>query len=232
MSSLFSWITSVLATPVAEEEVDQRGAPDTASIAALADSEDSESVIGVYSEARPSRKAKAFPRRAEPVGAQLPVVDHRPRATPRLAVVEFGSDYQSDILRATDPDQLAELFPVFLQPLACDPTLVGEIARRSPEARVARAVRAGISAARVLAGRFPKQARSPSIPSQNEFYVCLRCQQLPQGLVYITILQDEDTGRLQAGSVSHSFPSLPECEAFLRGAGKQWPEEVEDWPRN
>lgn len=150
--------------------------------------------------------------------------------------MEFGLDFQSDILKATHPDTLSELLPIFLDGLTRDPAVQSSHPLWSPAARVTRALRAGISAARVVSGRFNKQARSPPIPFENELYICLTCRAYPRGfwtlyyLVYIEIVGDRESGGFEAGSVSHAFPSFAEGEAFLRGAGRQWPVELQDLP--
>lgn len=232
MSIWLTWLPEFLVGPYRTEEPPLH-LPDTASIAALADSELSESDRVSEAELRPVPKAKAFPGPPSPRVQPSWDINRRPRGVTQLPVVEFGLDFQSDILRTTHPDQLTELFPIFLEGLTRDPTLQSPHPQWTSAARLGRALRAGISAARVVAGRFHKQARSPPIPFPNEIYICLQCRDYPRGfwtwhyLVFIEIVGDAELG-FQRGSVSHAFPTLVEGEVFLRGAGRQWPVEVQD----
>ena len=70
---------------------------------------------------------------------------------------------------------------------------------------------------------------SPSVPFSASLYIVLRCPEFPSGFwtsdfeVYRRavfgpghIFYDD--------TISHSFASRAEGEAYLRGAGRQWPE--------
>ncbi len=147
-----------------------------------------------------------------------------------LTFVELEPSFVRRLLQAKRIDTLNSLCPSFLdhyvvrQELFTDPEW-------SPAARATRALRAGVSAARVLAGEFPKQAKSLSVRGNNYHYIVLACRQLPGGFytraysVYITYLGTAG-GSLQRGSVSHAFESATEVEIFLRGAHRQWPVEL------
>ena len=100
----------------------------------------------------------------------------------------------------------------------------------SARARIARAVRAGVSAKDKLTGRIP--ATLASIPLAgfvvNKWYICLRSPRYPTGFLtqtyrsYITEVQDRHR-RFHPQSVSHSFGSLEEVGAYLAGAQASWP---------
>ena len=150
----------------------------------------------------------------------------------RALDVEFSRDFCVEILRTRDPETLGELVPNFLLHLANHPDLDSCVAEWHPRARIGRALRAGISAGRVLNGDFDKQARSLAFPFKNTIYICLRCIRSEEGwwtdsyLVYIRCIEipePAETGGIQPYSVSHAFPTLSEGEAFLRGARRPWP---------
>lgn len=233
MSGWYFWLPEFWSRPFISEEP-ELPLFDTASSAALASSDQSELEATSEVVSRPAPKAKAFPRPPSPSVEGQWDINIRPRRPGPLAVVEFGLDFQSDILKATNPDALAELLPIFLDGLTRDPSLRSLHSLWTPAARLGRALRAGISAARVLAGRFHKQARSPSIPFDNELYLCLACREYPHGfwtlhyLIFLEFVGDRESGGLQTGSVSHAFPTFAEGEAFLRGAGQQWPQALQD----
>eukprot|EP00435_Cladocopium_sp_Y103_P041784 s2396_g11.t1 len=88
--------------------------------------------------------------------------------------IEFSRDFQVEILKARDPETLSQLVPDFLLHLANHPSLDSRDRQWHPRARIGRALRAGISARRVLDDEFDKQARSPSVPFRS-VYICLRC---------------------------------------------------------
>ena len=149
---------------------------------------------------------------------------------PTLTFVDLEPSFVRQLLEAKQVATLARLCPSFLNPylhraeLTTDPGW-------SPAARATRAFRAGVSAARVVAGAFHKQAASLRLRGDNYHYIVLRCRQLPGGFytqaysVYTTYLVTAG-GSLQRGSVSHAFESAIEVEIFLRGAHRQWPVEL------
>ena len=95
------------------------------------------------------------------------------------------------------------------------------------QARIARALRAGVGARLSLEGSPP--IASPSIPFQNRFYVALACERYPRGFWcssysrYSREVQGSDGARFATGSVSHSFATQTELEAYLTGARAAWP---------
>ncbi|CAE7810303.1 unnamed protein product [Symbiodinium sp. CCMP2592] len=103
----------------------------------------------------------------------------------------------------------------------------------TPEARIARALRAGIGARLVLAGRTHYQTASLSLPLRNRCYVVLRCEARPEGFYterlgsFRHFVPKDDRGRLEAGSVCHAFPSRAEAIAFVAAAQRPWP--ARDW---
>ena len=100
------------------------------------------------------------------------------------------------------------------------------------EARLARAFRAGLSAALVVEGARRYQCRSPELPLRNRVYICLQCARYPDGFwttSYTTFIRHcprERSGVLERGSVSHAFPSRCEASCFLEGAGAGWPTQL------
>ena len=147
---------------------------------------------------------------------------------PYLPLIELSPEFLTRLLSATSPRTLGELFPPFLQQYLRRPDLQVLNPNWPIEARLTRALQSGASARRVLDGVFDKQVRAPGLPWDNRFYVVLRCQLHRGGFVtqfysvYTAVLVDQ-TGELEAGSVSHGFPTASEVEVFLRGARRQWP---------
>ena len=140
------------------------------------------------------------------------------------------------ILATIIPIGLAELVPEFLRRYCAHPDLESLHPDWTPAARVGRALRAGISARRVVLGLFPTQAISAALPFENQVYICLRDCRTDEGWwttrynIYWGNIADPNTDedRFFPGSVSHAFPSFVEVEVFLRGALRQWPPEQLD----
>lgn len=124
------------------------------------------------------------------------------------------------------PDQLAQIRSPRLTGLAL--RLRSSHPIWTPAARIGRAFRAGLIAARHLEGQFCDQS-SPGIPFQNQIYIVLRAPRYPEGCwtesysAYREVVNGPTITGFAARSVSHSFPSHSEAEAFLFGAGRQWP---------
>lgn len=102
----------------------------------------------------------------------------------------------------------------------------------SARARIGRAFRAGILAARRLGGEIREEI-SPGLPHfRNTFYVCLRSARGGAGFwtnnygTYIARTRDEVGAGFDSLSVSHGFPSRAETAAYLAGARQGWPPEV------
>ena len=99
-----------------------------------------------------------------------------------------------------------------------------------PQARVGRAFKAGVVASLRLEGQC-SEVKVPSIPYRISVYIILRAPGLDQGgwtPNYSTYLRAVGAGApagqdFHDSSVSHSFATRAEGEAFLAGAGKAWP---------
>eukprot|EP00435_Cladocopium_sp_Y103_P076017 s103_g73.t1 len=133
----------------------------------------------------------------------------------RLAVVELDSAFERAILKVRTAEEIEALVPDFLLPLGNHNSLDSFHSSWNQAARIGRALRAVISAHRVLTGQFPKQAKSPSLPFRNEIYMCLRCIRSDEGwwtrsynLFFIECIDNpfiEEGGVIQEYSVSHHF---------------------------
>lgn len=182
--------------------------------------------------------AKSSPRRPRwyspsPAETLVHFAEDPPRHIP---VIPIETSFEWEILGARTAVRLSALLPVFLEPLVDHPNLVFDN-EWSPRARLGRAYRAGVSAARVCRGAFHRQAKSPSIPFDNFIYVVLQCRAFPEGFcttsfaLYIELVT-EDGADFDPTSVSHSFPTCVETIAFLQGAQRQWPLELRLWEEN
>ena len=106
---------------------------------------------------------------------------------------------------------------------------IGSAGDWTAQGRIARAVRAGHSAAKKLSGEERYQATSPRLPVSNRWYVVLRCRSHPDGFAtqsfktYQDLCFDSGRRSPEAGSVSHAFASLAEGQAFAQAAGRRWP---------
>lgn len=175
---------------------------------------------------------KAFPRpvdiaeEEQPLAPSSELVSRNPV---RLVDIELDQELVYLLLTATSQRALGELCPTFLNHYLDHPTL-GEDRHWSPAARATRALRAGVSARRVLTGAFHKQARSLNLTVPNNFYVVLWSRSHPGGFwtsryqVFVELVC-APTG-LSSGCICHGFPSVIEVEIFLRGARRQWPPEL------
>lgn len=100
-----------------------------------------------------------------------------------------------------------------------------------PRARIGRAFTAGVASRRRLDGEILDCA-VPGVPYRNQIYICLRTSSFPEGFWtsdysrYIeavgTIGPDGGFG-FRVESISHSFPTRAEGEAYLIGARRGWP---------
>ena len=148
-----------------------------------------------------------------------------------LTVIDLDPNFVFELLVARSPRALGDLFPPFLVHLRDHPLLGTALPEWSAEARLVRALRAGVSARRVLDGEFDKQARSLKLPVSSSLYLVLRCSRYPAGFytwsyAAYTEVVFTDSG-LEPGSISHGFPTLAEGESFLRGARLQWPQPLQ-----
>lgn len=131
----------------------------------------------------PRPKPSARPIAREPEDLESTFLLGVSRQLPRsdsfeLAVIEFDPEFERAILKARVAGEFEALVPRLLLPAANHPSLDSLNPTWTPVARIGRALRAGISARRVLSGQFSKQAQSPHLPFKNKIYVCLRCLRL------------------------------------------------------
>ncbi|OLP99118.1 hypothetical protein AK812_SmicGene18347 [Symbiodinium microadriaticum] len=121
-----------------------------------------------------------------------------------------GRSSDDDFLEATTAEALAALSLGSFRDLARG---IAALENWTSEARIARAVRAGISAAIVLSGARDFQERSPPLPTRNRIYVVLRCSSTPGGFVteayktFAARVPKDGVGRLERAAVCHAFPS-------------------------
>ena len=100
------------------------------------------------------------------------------------------------------------------------------------KARIAGAVRAGLSAAVVLRGESAYTARSLAVPTSNRIYIVLRSGCEPGSFFttsysrYFAKLRDPATGQFRRGTISHGFATKAEAEAYCAAAGQAWPAEL------
>eukprot|EP00435_Cladocopium_sp_Y103_P044796 s2013_g12.t1 len=201
---------------VYQEAICEDEPSDTASFAAFAGREAPASAADSAEFAAADRtdpEPEAFP--SESPSARLLRPAH-PFVFPRsdsfeLPVIEFSRDFEVAILSCREPERLACLVPSFLDSYTREPALHSSDPLWSPAARVGRALRAGISARRVLTGQFHRQARSPELLSiANHVYVCLHCIRSETGWwttsyeLYWGFIADPDTDedRFQACSAA------------------------------
>lgn len=104
----------------------------------------------------------------------------------------------------------------------------------TPAARLGRASKAGLIARRLLEGAAGAE-ESPGIPFRNQYYLVLRglreggaCWTTSFSVYSSRVFKERGAGRaFGANTVSHSFPRLSECQAYLSGARASWPPEVQ-----
>lgn len=139
-------------------------------------------------------------------------------------------ELEEQTLAAQTPGQLAELPLVFLR--AFESRLRGADPHWTSRARLARAFRAGL-AARLRLDGITCPATSPSIPFRNTYYIILRSPDLPRGG------WTSDYGRFIARTgrsydrdfsstgVCHAFATRTEVDAYLVGARRVWPPQIQ-----
>lgn len=95
------------------------------------------------------------------------------------------------------------------------------------KARVGRAFKAGVAARLRLSGELT-DARVEGIPFRNSYYICLQSEAYPEGFwtcnygIYIRSVST-GSGDFEPISISHSFATRAESEAYLVGSGRPWP---------
>ncbi|CAE7804751.1 unnamed protein product [Symbiodinium microadriaticum] len=136
--------------------------------------------------------------------------------------VSAARSTDTEFLAASTAEALAGLTLGSLSSLARG---IAALENWTAEARIARAFRAGLSAASVLSGAQDYQARSPVLPTRNRIYVVLRCSSTPGGFVtdsyrtFATRVPKDGVGRLERTAVCHAFASRAEARAFVQGCG-------------
>lgn len=149
-----------------------------------------------------------------------------------LPALQLPWTREQQLLAATTAAELAALFPAELAYYR--DRRIGENARPARawtlEARASRAFRAGVAAHRVLQGLDRYPVKTPGISAANTIYIVLRWRGVPVDwwcrsyAIYSYHLKSP--GRLQAGSISHAFPTEAEAELYLIGAQRRWPLEL------
>lgn len=139
-------------------------------------------------------------------------------------------ELEEQALRARTVDQLLELDLQFLSTLWSKLRSTDRV--WTPRARVARAFRAGVASRRRLDGEYC-EASSPAVPFRNQIYIILRATTLRHGgwtedySKYIDIVGSSSQPGFEASSVSHSFASQTEADAYLAGARRPWPPQIQ-----
>ena len=136
------------------------------------------------------------------------------------------------LLNASSLTQLGGFNFEVLEELHQDPVWLTGLG--DPTIRLARAVRAGLSAGQKLRGEVTAVVRSPSLSrcTTTRWYVCLWCPSQPLGFItscyrtYCAKTCFPKTAKFVPGGVHHSFDSLAEVVAYLAGAKVQWPPEL------
>lgn len=142
-----------------------------------------------------------------------------------LVIFDFSPALERQAIEAITPRALEALHLNFLQYLVVK--LRSGAQGWSPKARIARAFRAGVLAGKRLSGEAPEESR-PAIPFRNSYYICLRRAGGGPGFWtcdyggYIRAVGSPEGG-FDSRSISHSFPTRAESEAFLVGAKRPWP---------
>ena len=145
-----------------------------------------------------------------------------------LVIFDFSPALESQAIAARGPRALEALPLSFLHYLVVK--LRSGAEGWTPKARIARAFRAGVLAGKRLSGDTPEES-SPSIPLRNIYYICLRRAGGGPGFWtcdyggYIRAVGSPEGG-FDSRSISHSFPTRAESEAFLVGAKRPWPQEL------
>ena len=148
-----------------------------------------------------------------------------------LQASAWTAEWREALLRATTAE---ELLVLDLSPIeSLGPQLTHCAAGWSPRARLARALRAGVSAGLALERDPGSVVASPVLGLPARIYVVLRAAPphspgwTSSFALYRQRVQGSSTIRFHPSSVSHGFPSRAEAEAYLRGAGVGWPHRYE-----
>lgn len=145
------------------------------------------------------------------------------------AVPPWTAEWRREILLALTPERLEQ---VALGPASyLQHRLRAASGAWTARARIARALRAGVSAGDALAETNRAVIGSPPLDIKNQIYVVLRGAPGHQPgwtisiRVYRSHVVSDPAEGFHIQSVSHAFPSRSEAEAFVIGARVQWPEE-------
>ena len=143
---------------------------------------------------------------------------------------QISVELEQAAISARGPAELSALSLPFLAYLV--PRLRSTTSAWTPVARLHRAFRAGVIAHRRLNGEVLEES-SEGIPLRNSFYICLRTPgNCTIGFwtvgyaIYWSRVRSNATNEFHPDSISHSFPSRAEAEAYLRGARRRWPPEA------
>ena len=149
-----------------------------------------------------------------------------PLAGPRAVV--FSPEWDAALFQATTPEALLGLEISPIQHLVREAHLK-TFGDWTPAARIALAYRAGRAARLDLLG-FSSGAQQVIAPlPRNTIFICLVCEEYPQGFWCTNSEQFESVGLLPWGTTSPErflrvgFPSRSEAAAYLLGAGREWP---------
>lgn len=154
-------------------------------------------------------------------------------ASTRWEVIEpdfvWSRAWEQELLRASTPAQLSRVDISPVQHLLSQ--LRSKDREWTPHARLARALRAGVSAGHKLSEGGAVES-SPSTPFPNTIFVVLRgapgfdpCV-TSEASCYFQVVQDRTTHPVRPfhpHSVSHSFATRTEAEAYVIGARVPWP---------
>ena len=174
------------------------------------------------SEVSPALGASVGPR--APVGTATRVVQAGHSQVPRSGV--WSEAWIEELLEATTADRIVQ---VDLAPVRhLERRLRSSSGTWTPQARLGRALRAGLSARRKLTGGFFAGTSAPGLPFQNRIYVVLRGidQSVAGWTEEYSIFTSHCVvpgGQLHPDCVCHGFPSQAEAEAYCIGAGEPWP---------
>ena len=146
--------------------------------------------------------------------------------------LEISADLEGQLLAATGLSELNAFRFYRFSDLYRDPEFNGS--STSAEIRIARAVRAGVSAGRKSRGAISAVVPSPSLFDKAviRWYICLTCRQFKQGFLTQSYRRYWAETKLVGGQrfdpkgVHHSFGTLSEVVAYLAGAERGWPLEL------
>eukprot|EP00438_Fugacium_kawagutii_P033911 Skav205522 [mRNA] locus=scaffold4253:28063:28686:+ [translate_table: standard] len=179
---------------------------------------------------RPHSTAGGYPNGAAATSSATGATTPAAGATPATPTFVLGHDPVSLALidRAIETRgarDLGNLALPFLEYLL--PRLRSSNLEWPARARLGRAFRAGIEARLRLEGQYlPNSAEA--IPFRTYCYICLRTPGYPEGFwtadynIYIERVLDGNR-EFHSDSISHGFPTRAETEAYLVGAGRSWP---------